>query len=69
MTKTKQQDKLYSTTAAAARLGISPISLRSYIKRGLIKPTLYAGSVRLFSESDLAAYQAKKNPVGRPRKR
>lgn len=68
MSKAKQE-KLYSTTAAAARLGISPISLRSYIKRGLISPTLYAGSVRLFSESDLAAYQAKKKPIGRPRKK
>jgi DNA-binding transcriptional MerR regulator len=65
---TKQQ--LYNTTTAAAKLGISPITVRTYVRRGLIVPSLMiVGSLKLFTDSDLSQFATSRKPVGRPRKK
>jgi DNA-binding transcriptional MerR regulator len=64
-----KKEQLYNTTTAALKLGISPITVRTYVRRGLIVPSLIVGSLKLFTDSDLSQFATSRKPVGRPRKK
>lgn len=58
----------YTTTEAAARLGVSPQIVRLRARKNGIGRVVNA-RLRLFSDADLARLRAVARPPGRPRKR
>ena len=61
-------NKLYSSTKAAAYLGISISTLYRMVDKGLLKPSKTPGGQRRFSVEDLNAYLEKSKDIDAPQK-
>lgn len=57
---------ILSVVEAAARLDLSPHSIRKYIQKGLIKPIATVGGVHLLTQDECDRYSREKRPRGNP---
>ena len=57
------QHQLYFISMAARRLGMHPQTLRKYERIGLVQPTRRIGTMRLYSEEELARLRVIKHLV------
>ena len=62
----KSESPILSVTEAAARLGLSPHSIRKYIQKGLIHPIATVGGVHLLTEEECDRYGRERKRVGNP---
>jgi len=61
------QERLYSITEAAEKLGMSRQRVHQLIQEGRLLATQH-GKMWLISEDEIAALQSRIKPTGRPRK-
>jgi excisionase family DNA binding protein len=62
-----QQERLYSITETASRLGMTRQRVHKLIQEGRLKATQH-GRLWLIAESEIDTLQSRIRPTGRPRK-
>lgn len=61
---------LYSTSEAARYLGLSVVALKKHIYQiGDLIPDKKIGNALIFTQETLDMFQAKRKPVGRPKRK